>query len=332
MRFASPWILIVGLIILAGIYWYINYFKRTDYQAALKFSRLWLMNKDQNSWKVLGLKILKWSKYLALILLLIALARPQKGKMFDISNDQGIDIMIALDTSSSMESIDFKPNRLEAAKTVTVNFIEARKYDKIGLVNFSGLAFTQSPLTTDKASLIDFVKGINIGDTGLDGTAIGSAIITCVNRLKNSKAKSKVIVLITDGNNNRGEIDPLTASQIAAQYDIKIYAIGVGSPEGGIHVINDPFFGRREVRTPEDKINEAPLKQIAANTDGQYFRALDMRSFENIMKQIDGLEKDDIKVTQFTTYNELYKSFVWIAFIILLLTVLLENTILRKLP
>jgi Ca-activated chloride channel family protein len=137
---------------------------------------------------------------------------------------------------------------------------------------------------------------------------------------------------VTDGNNNMGEIDPLTASQIAAQYGIKIYAIGVGSPEGGIYIVNHPIFGRQEVRNPDDKINEDALKQIAANTNGQYFRALDMRSFENIMRQIDALEKDDIKVMQFTTYKELYKPFAFIAFILLLLIVLLENTLFRKLP
>ncbi|MDR2860649.1 MAG: VWA domain-containing protein [Elusimicrobiota bacterium] len=332
MRFANPWILIFGLILLGLIFCYINFFKKTNYSPALRFSRLWLIKKDNNTWKVWGLKILKWSKYFAFALIILALARPQQGKTFDSQSDQGIDIMIALDTSSSMNSIDFKPNRIEAAKKVTQEFIQARKYDRIGLVNFSGLAFTQCPLTTDKASLLEFVKNINIGDTGLDGTAIGSAIITGVNRLKNSSAKSKVLILVTDGNNNMGEIDPLTASQIAAQYKIKIYAIGVGSLEGGIYLVNDPFFGQREVRDPNSKINEGALKQVAANTDGEYFRALDMRSFENIMKQIDNLEKDDIKVTQFTNYNELYKSFVIAAFIMLLLIVLLENTILRKLP
>lgn len=332
MRLANPSFLIIGILVLAGIFFYLNYYKKAAYNPALKFSRLWIISKNKKSWKTVGLQIIKWAKYLAFILLLIALARPQKGRTFESINEQGIDIMIALDTSSSMQSIDFNPNRLEAAKKVSEEFIKARKYDRIGLVNFAGLAFTQSPLTTDKNSLAEFVKEINIGDTGLDGTAIGSAIITSVNRLKNSSAKSKVIVLITDGNNNMGEIDPMTASQIAAQYSIKIYAVGVGSLEGGIYIVDDPFFGRRQVRDTENKINEEALKQIAANTGGQYFRALDMRSFENIIKQIDLLEKDEIKVTQFTNYTEIYKSFAFAGFIILLFIVILENTILRKLP
>jgi Ca-activated chloride channel family protein len=263
---------------------------------------------------------------------LIALSRPQKGKTFEISNDQGIDIMIAIDTSSSMQSVDFRPNRLEAAKKVVEDFIKARRFDRIGLVNFSGLAFTQSPLTTDKDSLVEFIRGISIGDTGLDGTAIGSAIMTGLTRLKDSKAKTKLIILVTDGNNNMGEIDPITASQIAAQYDVKIYAIAVGSLEGSIYIVNDPIFGQREIRNPEDKINESVLKQVAANTEGEYFRASDWRTFENIMKQIDSLEKDDIKTTTWTNYNELYQSFAFWAFILMFMIVLLENTIFRKLP
>ncbi|MDR2771971.1 MAG: VWA domain-containing protein [Elusimicrobiota bacterium] len=332
MRLSNPIFLIAGLLILCAAFWYLHFYKKYTYSPTLKFSRLWLIGEAKNTWKATALKTLKWLRLAAFLLLLIALSRPQVGKVFEVSNDRGVDIIIAIDTSSSMRSIDFLPNRLEAAKKVCEDFIRERKYDRIGLVNFAGLAFTQSPLTTDKQSLADFVKGISIGDTGLDGTAIGSAIIASVNRLKNSTAKSKVIILLTDGNNNMGEVDPMTASQIAAEYDIKIYAVGVGSAEGGIYIVDDPFFGRREVRNPQDRINEDALKQIASNTGGQYFRALDMRSFENIMKQIDSLEKDDIKVSQFTNYNEVYKPFALIAFILLLAIVLLENTILRKLP
>ena len=332
MRLADPYFLFIGLILLGLIYWFIHHYKKSDYNPALRFSRLWLMDKQKTSLKVWGIWALKWLKYLALILLLIALSRPQKGRTFETSNDQGIDIMIAMDTSSSMQSVDFRPNRLEAAKKVTEDFIKARKFDRIGLVNFSGLAFTQSPLTTDKDSLVEFIRGINIGDTGLDGTAIGSAIMTSLTRLKDSKAKTKLLILVTDGNNNMGEIDPITASQIAAQYDVKIYAIAVGSLEGAIYVVNDPIFGQRELRNPEDKINESALKQVAANTEGEYFRASDRRSFEDIMKRIDNLEKDDIKITLWTRYNELYKSFALWAFIIMFLIVLLENTIFRKLP
>ncbi|MDR0822175.1 MAG: VWA domain-containing protein [Endomicrobium sp.] len=333
MRFANPLFLLTFIPLAAFIYWYINSFKKRVYSPSLRFSRINLISQKYKGNKTLFLKILKISKYIALLFLIIALARPQEGKTFENSSAQGIDIMIALDTSSSMRSIDFKPlDRMQTAKKVIEDFVKGRKFDRIGLVNFSGLAFTQSPLTTDKESLIEFIKSVEIGDTGLDGTAIGSAIMTSINRLKDSAAKSKVIILATDGNNNMGEIDPVTASEIAAQYDIKIYAIGVGSLEGGIYVVDHPFFGRREVRDTENKINEAVLKQISSNTGGEYFRALDAKSFENIMKQIDSLEKDDIKASQFTNYNEKYKPLVLLAFLLLLLSVILENTFLRKLP
>jgi Ca-activated chloride channel family protein len=268
-----------------------------------------------------------------LVLIIIALSRPQRGRIFEQSSDQGIDIMMALDTSTSMGSIDFKPsNRMEAAKKVTEEFVKTRKYDKIGLVVFSGLAFTQCPLTTDKDSLVEFIKNINIGDTGLDGTAIGAAIMTSINRLKNSAGKSKIIILITDGNNNMGEIDPLTASKVAQSYGIKIYTIGIGSLEGAIFEIDDPFFGKRLIRDAKNAMNEDVLKRIAYNTGGQYFRAQDAKSFENIMKHIDKLEKNEIKIMQLANYKELYKYFLIPAFILLSIIIILENTYLRKLP
>jgi Ca-activated chloride channel family protein len=318
---------------LAFAYVYINIIKKNSFNSYINFPRVNLLKNGDPEFKIILLNILKILRYVPLILIIIALARPQMGKTFEQSSDQGIDIMIALDTSTSMRSLDFRPlNRMEAAKKVTQGFIKERKYDRIGLVIFSGFAFTQCPLTTDKDSLVEFIKNINIGDTGLDGTAIGSAIMTSVNRLKDSQAKSKIIILVTDGNNNVGEIDPVTASKIARSYDIKIYAIGVGSLEGAIYEIDDPFFGKRKIRYTQDAVNENVLKEITHNTGGEYFMAHDTKSFENIMKQIDELEKYEIKVVQFTNYNELYKYFLIPAFILLLLIIILENTYLRKLP
>lgn len=333
MKFANPLYLLIFLLLLAFVYTYMNIINKKAFKSYISFSRVNLLENNGARFKENLLNLLKILKYLVLILIIIAIARPQEGKVFEQSNDQGIDIIIALDTSTSMCSIDFKPlNRMEVAKKVTQEFIKVRKYDKVGLVIFSGLAFTQCPLTTDKDSLVEFVKNINIGDTGLNGTAIGSAIMTSVNRLKDSQAKSKVLILVTDGNNNMGEIDPITASKIAREYDIKIYTIGVGSLEGAIYEVRDPFFGTREVRTTQDAINEDVLKEISRNTKGEYFRARDTKSFDSIMKQIDKLEKYEIKVTQFTKYNELYKYFLIPAFILLLLIIVLDNTYLRKLP
>jgi len=333
MKFANFAYLPVFIVLLGVICAAVNFFFKKRYKTFIDFSAAQNFKNEEPKIKKTFLKAAEILKYAALVLIIIALARPQEGKTYEQTKDSGIEIMIALDTSSSMSSVDFKPlDRMQTAKKVTEEFIKMRKHDRIGLVIFSGLAFTQCPPTTDKGSLIEFVRNVNIGDTGLDGTAIGSAIMTSVNRLKDSEVKSKIIVLITDGINNMGEIDPITASKIAASYGIKIYTVGVGSPDGAIYVVNDPFFGKREVRHPEDKIDEASLKEISQNTGGQYFRAKDMKSFENVMQQIDSLEKDEIKVTQFTIYKELYKPFAFAAFLILMLIIILENTYLRRLP
>jgi Ca-activated chloride channel family protein len=334
MRFANPIFFVIFSPILILIYFYINVFKAKLFRTHIDFSRVgFLKELSKFNFKMRLYKLFQFLKYVALIFIVIALARPQEGKVFEETNDQGIDIIMALDTSSSMSSLDFKPfNRMEAAKKVTCDFIKERKYDRIGLVIFSGLAFTQCPLTTDKASLIEFVQNINIGDTGLDGTAVGSAIMTSLNRLKESKIKSKVIIVVTDGNNNMGEIDPITASKIAKNYNIKIYTIGVGSLEGAIYQVRDPFFGVREVRSSQDAIKEDVLKEIATNTGGQYFRAQDTKSFEDIMQQINKLEKSEIKVSQHTAYNELYKYFLIVSLFLLITTAILESTYLRKLP
>ncbi|MDR2437641.1 MAG: VWA domain-containing protein [Endomicrobium sp.] len=333
MRFASPLYLYIFFILLVMVFLYINFWYKIFFNSVIIFSQAKLLKLNNSQLKERLFKLLNILKYIAVLLIIISLARPQKGNVYEQSNDQGIDIIMALDTSTSMRSLDFRPlNRMEAAKKVAQDFIKERKYDRIGLIVFAGLAFTQCPVTTDKDSLVKFVNNIQIGDSGLDGTAIGSAIMTSVNRIKDSKAKSKIIILVTDGNNNTGEIDPITASQIAREFNIKIYTIGVGSPEGAIYEVDDPFFGKREVRVSQEAINENVLIEIAKNTGGQYFRAQDTKSFENIMKQIDKLEKYEIKVTQFTKYNELYKYFLVPAFILFMLIIILENTYLRKSP
>jgi Ca-activated chloride channel family protein len=316
------------------VFIYINWGGKNFFAPIIIFSRAKFLKLNRLGLKEKLFKLLNILKYVAILLIILALARPQKSNVYEQSNDQGIDIIIALDTSTSMRSLDFRPlNRMEAAKKVTKDFIKERKYDRIGLIVFAGLAFTQCPLTTDKDSLIEFVNNIQIGDTGVDGTAIGCAIMTSINRIKDSQAKSKVIILVTDGNNNTGEIDPITASQIAKGYsNIKIYTIGVGSTQGAIYEVDDPFFGKREVRIREEAINENVLKEIAENTGGQYFRAQDTKSFENIMRQIDKLEKYEIEVRQLRYYNELYKYFLIPAFILLVLVIILEKTWLRKLP
>lgn len=333
MRFANPEFIIIFSVIILLVFLYKRKNLNKFFKSFIRFPIVYFLeNKEQMNFKNILLQFLKVLKLAVLILIILATARPQEGRTFEETKDQGIDIMIALDTSTSMSALDFKPlNRMETAKKVIEGFVKERKSDRIGLVVFSGLAFTQSPLTTDKDSLAEFVQGVNIGDTGVDGTALGSAIMTSINRLKNSETKSKVIILVTDGNNNMGEVDPVTAARAAEKYGIKLYTIGVGSHEGAIYEV-DGFFGKRQIRSTEDKINEDILKEMAHITGGKYFRAADMISFENIMQEIDRLEKDEIKNTEFTVYNELYKKFLIPTFILLLFIILSENTYLRRLP
>ncbi|MCL2334542.1 MAG: VWA domain-containing protein [Endomicrobia bacterium] len=323
MRFANPMLLILLLLALL-LFLFLG--KRTKKgEAFISFPLVSAFKGRKQNQRVFLLKLLEVFKYLVVIILIIAAARPQEGRSFEQANDSGINIMIALDTSSSMQAPDFAPlDRMQAAKKVAADFVNMRNNDKIGLVAFAGLAFTQSPLTTDKSSLAKFIEGINIGDTGVDGTAIGSAIMTAANRLKDSKGKSKIIILITDGNNNMGEIDPVTASKVAKSLGIKIYTIGVGRKGGG------GFLGGMGIVT--DELNEEPLMEIASNTGGEYFRAGDAKSFADIMKTIDALEKDDISSRKFVSYKELFQPFVLFALIAMLLAVFLENTYLRKIP
>ena len=330
MRFANPEFL--ALFILFFVPFFLDKNKKRA-TAFIRFTRGVFFENEKISAKIFFYRALAVLKYFAFALIITALARPQKGVIFDDSSQSGIDIMIALDISTSMRSVDFKlMNRLEAAKNTASDFIKERKHDRIGLVVFSGLAFTQCPLTTDRESLLEFVKEVSMEDIDIDGTAIGSALITSVNRLRDGKSKEKIIILITDGNNNMGEVDPVTASKIAGSYGIKIYAIGVGSTEGAVFEVDDIFFGKREVRDNSAGLQEHTLKEVAENTGGGYFRATDISSFREIMKEIDSIEKDEIKVKNFAAYEELYEKFALAALLLLFLIMLLENTYLRKLP
>ncbi len=270
--------------------------------------------------------------YLIITMLILALARPQIGEKTEDVLNQGVDIMIALDISSSMEALDFEPvNRLEAAKKIAVDFIKNRKYDRIGLVLFSGLAFTQSPLTNDIKTVIRLLEKAKIGMSSVDGTAIGSAIVTASNRLRDSQTKSKVIILITDGANNIGEVDPVTAAEIAKSLNIKIYAIGAGDPDGAYYQIMDPVEGMKLVKVQDQDLDEETLTKIAEITGGLYFRAKNTKMLKSIIEQIDSLEKTKLNSLEFTSYEEYYDKFIWVILLLLILKILLENIFLRKL-
>jgi Ca-activated chloride channel family protein len=265
----------------------------------------------------------------ALALLIIALARPQSTSHGQNVYTEGIDIVLALDISGSMLAEDFQPNRIEAAKAVAQDFIDGRTNDRIGLVIFSGESFTQCPLTTDYPVLKNLLRQVKPGMIE-DGTAIGLGLATAVSRLKDSKAKSRVIILLTDGMNNRGEIDPITAAQIAQTYGIRVYTIGVGTVGNAPYPVPTPF-GTRYQMIPVD-LDEKMLSQIADMTDGKYFRATDNRTLKNIYKEIDKLEKSRIEVRSYKRYAELFYNYAGIALLLLLVDIGISHTWLRKLP
>ena len=245
-------------------------------------------------------------KVIASILLIIALARPQSSTNWEESTTEGIDIVLTMDISGSMLAQDLKPNRLEASKNVAMDFISKRKNDRVGLVIFSGESFTQCPLTTDHNVLINLFKDVKSGMVD-DGTAIGMGLATAVNRLKDSEAISKVIILLTDGVNNSGMIPPLTAAEIAEKFGIRVYTIGVGTEGFAPYPFQTPFG--IQYQDVEVKIDEKTLQDIAILTDGKYFRATNNNSLKEIYKDIDSLEKSKIEITEFHKRSEEFLSF-----------------------
>jgi Ca-activated chloride channel family protein len=266
---------------------------------------------------------------IALSVLIVALARPRTTSRGENTYTEGIDIVMALDISGSMLAEDFQPNRIEAAKQVARQFIDGRTNDRIGLVIFAGESFTQCPMTLDYRILKELLMKTKPGMVE-DGTAIGMGIAQGVNRLKESKAKSKVMILLTDGVNNRGEIDPLTAAQIAERYGIRVYTIGVGTIGEAPYPVQTPF-GIRYQNVPVD-VDEKTLQKIAEMTNGQYFRATNNRALKQIYEEIDELEKTRIEVRAYRTYTELFYGWAGVGFIALLLEFSLAGSILRKLP
>ena len=265
---------------------------------------------------------------LALASLIVALARPQHRLQEEKINAEAIDIVIAADVSGSMLARDFQPDRLGAAKNVAKEFIANRESDRIGLVVFSGESFTQCPITTDHDVLVNQLRSIKSGMIA-DGTAIGNGLATAINRLKESEAKSKVIILMTDGVNNAGFIEPLTAAETAKEFGIKVYTIGVGTM-GTAPMPVQSVFGI-QLRQSKVEIDEPLLRRIAKETNGKYFRATDNQSLMNIYNEIDELEKTEIEVTTINRYSEEFHRFAWAGLILLLLNFLLRNTILKSL-
>lgn len=266
----------------------------------------------------------------AVALGILALARPQDRNVVEERYAEGVDIMLVLDTSTSMRAQDFSPNRFEAARDVAAEFIRGRSSDRIGLVVFAAKAYTQTPLTLDYDFLLRMLDEVEIGLIE-DGTAIGTAIAMATNRLRESTATSKVLILLTDGQNNRGEIDPVTASDVAETIGVRIYSIGVGAYGEAPFLFDDPFGGQRRRMVPVE-IDEEMLTRVAENTGGMYFRATNKQALRDIYEQIGELEKTRIEEVAYTDYTERYAVFLWPAFGLLLLEIFLSSTRLRRLP
>ena len=271
-------------------------------------------------------------RLLAVALIVVALGRPQAGQVEEEVLSEGIDILVALDTSGSMAAEDFKPkNRLHVAKETVARFIQGRESDRIGLVTFAEKSYTKCPLTLDYAVLQTLLDDVGLAPRTEDGTAIGMGLATSVNRLRGSRAKSRVIVLLTDGRNNRGAIDPATGAALARALGIKIYTIGVGTKGEAPYPVDDAMFGRRYVYLPAD-IDEETLKQIADATGGLYFRATDAGSLREIFARIDRMEKTQVKVKKYTRFSEVFPAFLIPAALLFLVEIALAQTRLRTVP
>lgn len=268
-------------------------------------------------------------RVLTVIMLIIVIARPQITNAVSDRSTEGIDIMLAIDVSGSMLAKDLTPNRIEAAKNVAAEFINSRPNDNIGLVIFASQAFTQSPLTTNHAALLNLLKTVNFGEVD-DGTAIGVGLATAINRLKDSHAKSKVIILLTDGSNNTGDIAPLTAAEIAKTYGIRVYTIGVGSRGMAPMPVQTPFG--LQYQNMQVDIDEGTLQQIATMTHGQYFRATDTEKLHEIYHDIDQLEKNKMQVKEYYRNTDDYTIFALLALLFLASELILRYTVLRKIP
>lgn len=326
-EFANPKYFLILVLLVPMILWYIFREKRSH--ADLQFSSLRAFKGMKHAGRVWLRHVLFVLKVLAIVFLVTALARPQSSNSWQTYSSEGIDIMLALDISGSMLARDFSPDRLEAAKEVATKFILERPQDKIGLVVFAGESFTQCPLTTDQAVLVNLMRDVHSGMIE-DGTAIGLGLANAVNRLKDSPGKSKVVILLTDGVNNRGVIAPVTAAELAKTYGIRVYTIGVGTYGEAPYPVQTPFGIQLQNMTVE--IDEAVLKQIAAVTGGQYFRATDNDKLKQIYQEIDQLEKSKIEVKHFSKKQEQYFWFALIGMLLLISEGVLRYTLLRKIP
>ncbi len=332
MVFANIEYLFLILLVIPYIIWYI--LKGSQSDPTLQVSDTHMYQSAPRSYKLYLLHVPFILRIIAIIMVIIVLARPQTTNNWQNTEVEGIDIMMAVDVSTSMLAEDLKPNRLEAAKQVAAEFINGRPNDNIGLTIFAGEAFTQCPLTVDHAVLLNLFNGIScdIAQRGLieDGTAIGMGIANAVTRLKDSKAKSKVVILLTDGSNNRGDISPLTAAEIAKSFGVRVYTIGVGTNGTAPYPV-PTYAGVQYVNVPVE-IDESTLTQIAGIANGNYYRATSNSKLKEVYEEIDKLEKTKLNVKEFSKREEAFAPFAWIALACVLLELLLRNSVLKRIP
>jgi len=325
--FESPGYLYLLVVLIPIIVWYI--LKQKFSVSTITISTLEAFGTVKTSFRNILKHILFAFRILSIAFIIIALARPQSTNSWQNVTTEGIDIIISMDISGSMLARDFKPDRLEAGKNIAAEFINSRPNDRIGLVVFSGESYTQCPLTTDHAVLINLFKSIKFGLIN-DGTALGDGIATSINRLKNSNAKSKTIILLTDGVNNAGSVAPVTAAEIAKTFGIRIYTIGVGSLGQAPYPVQTQFGTQIQMINVE--IDEPVLKQIAEMTDGKYFRATNNEKLREIYKEIDKMEKTKIAVKEYKKHKDEFMPFVLIAALLFFAELLLKFLFLKKLP
>ena len=331
MEFANKEYLFLLLLMIPYLIWYLMYRKKSEPTMRMSDTRAY--RYAPRSWRVTLMPLQLLLRLAVFVLLVLVLARPQTQNSWKNETMEGIDIMLAMDVSTSMLAEDLKPNRIEAAKQVAADFIIGRPNDNIGLTIFAGEAFTQCPMTTDHASLLNLLHNVrtDIAQRLIeDGTAIGMGLANAVSRLKESKAKSKVVILLTDGSNNRGDLSPMTAAEIAKSFSIRVYTIGVGTNKvapypmpvaGGVQYVNIPV-----------EIDTKMLSDIAAATDGDFYRATNNKELQQIYKEIDKLEKSKLNVKKYSKRYEAYQPYAIAAVILLLLEILLRITVFRKLP
>ncbi|HJM46999.1 MAG: VWA domain-containing protein [Candidatus Marinimicrobia bacterium] len=320
MNFASPWYLCALVLIPLLEFWYRKYGQRKEGVVQISSKEL-IIDSFISGGKYRHL-ILRILGSILLFLIILGLARPQQVDTLEKSKVDVVDIVLVLDISSSMLAEDFKPNRLEAVKRTAAQFIDSRSGDRIALLVFAGETFIQCPLTVDTEVIGKLLSEVTVAERAYDGTAIGMAIVNAVNRLRGSTAKSKVMVLLSDGSNNAGELDPLTAADIAKEFDIKIYTIGAGTNQATTFIPNKGYI--------KNEIDEETLKEISIRTKGRYFRATDEESLRDIYSEIDKLERTEIEVKEYTRFRELYGVFFIPALFIGLFHETLERLIFKR--